>query len=147
MADPYSHGMTTGIARPGNIPLGFIAGLLAAIAGAAIWMGVDVGLNMHLGLVAIAIGFLVGFAIRFAGHGSSPVFGIMGALLTLGSCFAGDLLARLYAQVSPMHDFYNIATTADYSQLTNAIISNTQPMGWVIYAIALYEGYKLSIAK
>jgi len=147
MADQYSAGMTTGVAKRGNIPAGFVAGLFAAILGALIWMGVDVGLNRHLGLVAIAIGFLVGFAIRFAGHGTSPVFGVMGALLTLGSCFAGDLLARLYAQVSPEHDLWNIATTSDYSQLTSTIVSQTSPMGWVIYAIALYEGYKLSIAK
>jgi hypothetical protein len=147
MADQYSTGMTQDVERRGNVALGFIAGLIAAIIGALIWMGVDVGMNMHLGIVAIAIGFLVGFAIRFGGHGASPLFGVMGALLTLGSCFAGDMLARLYAQVSPEHDFYNIATTADYSQLSSAIISGTQPMGWVIYAIALYEGYKLSIAK
>jgi hypothetical protein len=147
MADQYSQGMTTDVAQRGNIPLGFVAGLIAAILGAALWMGIDVGLDMHLGIVAIAIGFMVGFAIRFGGHGSSPLYGIMGALLTLASCFAGDILAMLYRQVSPEHDFWNIATTADYSQLTNAIISHTQPMGWVIYAIALYEGYKLSIKK
>ena len=147
MADQFSKGVTGGVEQQGYIISGLLAGLFAAVLGAALWMGVDVGLDMHLGLVAIAIGFLVGFAIRFAGHGSSPLFGVMGALLTLASCFAGDVLAMLYRQVSPQHDFINIATTADYAQLTNTIVSQTGTMGWVIYAIALYEGYKLSIVK
>ena len=127
--------------------LGFLAGVIAAIAGAALWMGIDVGLDMHLGLIAVAIGALVGLAIRFAGHGSSPLFGIMGALLTLGSCLAGDILAMLYRQVSPQHDFYSIATSADYVQLANVVFTHIQPMGYLIYGIALYEGYKLSIVK
>jgi hypothetical protein len=147
MADPYNTGITAEVHKPGNFILGFLAGLFAAIVGALLWMGVDVGLDMHLGLVAIAIGALVGFAIRLAGHGSNPIFGIMGALLTLAGCFAGDILAMLYRQISPEHDFYNIATNADYAQMANIVVGHISPMGYVIYAIALYEGYKLSIVK
>src|ERR1700749_1368339 len=77
MADQFSKDLSSGVEKRGNIVLAILAGLVAAILGAVLWMGVDVGLQMHLGLIAIAIGFMVGFAIRFAGHGGSPIYGII----------------------------------------------------------------------
>jgi hypothetical protein len=147
MADQYSKDMTTGVEQRGNVITGFLAGLFAAAIGAAIWMAVKVGLHLEWALVAIVIGAMVGFAVRVAGQGSHPLFGIIGALLTFAGCFTGEILTLIYRQVSDQHDFYYIATTSDYTILAKVVFSHTDAIGWVIYAVALYEGYKFSIAK
>jgi hypothetical protein len=147
MADQFNKSVTADAASGGNIVLGFLGGLFAAVAGALIWMGVAVGLNMHLGLVAILIGFMVGFAIRFAGHGSNPIFGIMGAVLTLVGCFAGDILAMTYASVSEQHDFFNLLLSTDVVARVTYIVTHLDPMGYLIYGIAVFEGYKFSMRK
>jgi hypothetical protein len=147
MADQFSKGLTVGVENRGNFVLGLMGGLAAAIIGALIWMGVDVGLNMHLGLVAIVIGAMVGVAIRGLGHGSSPLYGILGAVLTLAGCLGGDILAMLYREVSPQQGFFSVASSANYADMVSFIFSHMSPMSYVIYGIALYEGYKLSIVK
>jgi hypothetical protein len=146
MADQFSRSITVGSEDQGNFALALLAGLLTAAVGAVLWVN-DVSEDVHLHVMAIVIGLLVGLAVRFAGHGSGPVFGLLGALFTLAGCFAGEILAMLYRQVSPVHDFYQIATTADYAQLTNALVGQISATNYVIYAIALVLGYVLSMAR
>ena len=59
-----------------NLPVGAIAGALAAVGGAGIWALVTVMTEYQIGWMAIGIGFLVGISMRFSGKGIDPVFGI-----------------------------------------------------------------------
>ena len=93
--------------RGENVLLGALAGLLAAMIGAGIWMAVTVGLNLHVGYVALGVGALVGLAIRIAGNGRGAMFGMMGAIFTLFGCLTGEILARVQALASAEHDFYS----------------------------------------
>ncbi len=127
--------------------LALLAGLAAAVAGAGIWMGVEVAWNLKIGFVAIAIGALVGFAVRLAGNGHSFIYGIIGAVFTLGGCLGGEIAANLYAASSAQEPFLELARTIDYSQMVSTIFSKMDPIGYVIYGIGVYEGYKLSIVK
>jgi len=133
--------------RGENIVLALLAGLVAAALGAGIWMAVEVGLNMKIGIVAIGVGALVGFAIRFAGNGHSFIYGIIGAVFTLGGCLAGEILATLYAASSAQQPLLALAQTIDYPQMVSTIFTKMDPMGYVIYGIGVFEGYKLSIVK
>ena len=147
MADQFSKGVTVGVEQHGNVILGLVAGVIAAIIGAVLWMGVQVGLNLQLGLVAIAIGAMVGFAIRVAGHGSHVLFGVMGAVLTLAGCLGGDILSQLYVASSPQQGMLALAGSTDYVQMIQTIFTHMDVISYVIYGIGVYEGYKLSIVK
>ena len=147
MADQFSKGVTVGVEQRGNVFLGLMAGIIAAVLGAVIWMAVQVGLNLQLGLVAIAIGAMVGFAIRVAGHGSHVLFGVMGAVLTLAGCLGGEILSQLYVASSAQQGMLALAASTDYIQLIQNIFSHMDVIGYVIYGIGIYEGYKLSIVK
>ena len=52
-----------------NLLLGAAAGMIAALAGAAVWAGVTVVTGYQIGFMAIGVGFLVGYAIRAVGRG------------------------------------------------------------------------------
>lgn len=131
----------------GNVILGFLAGLFAAVIGAGIWMGVEVSLNLKIGYVAIAIGAMVGFAVRLAGHGSIPLYGVIGAVLTLAGCVGGEILSNLYLASSAQQSMVDLARSTDYVQMVQTIFTKMDPITYLIYGIGIFEGYKLSIVK
>lgn len=131
-----------------NLPMGFIAGLGAAAAGAALWAGITVLTNFQIGWMAVGVGALVGVAVRALGKGTTPVFGVMGALLALGGCLVGNFLTG--AVVLSNHWHISLATfftrvTPDLTvRLMKAMFS---PMDLLFYALAIWQGYKLSIVR
>lgn len=139
--------MTTGVEQRGNIPLALVAGLIAAIIGAGIWMAVEVTLKLQVGYVAIAIGALVGLAIRTFGHGTHVIYGIIGAVLTLAGCLGGEILSNLYLASSAQQSMYDLACSINYVQMIQAIFTKMDPIGYLIYGLGIFEGYKLSIVK
>lgn len=147
MAEQFSKDITTGVEKRGNVVLAILAGLVAAVLGAGLWMAVEIGLNLKIGLVAIAIGAMVGFSIRLAGHGSHVLFGVIGAVLTLAGCLGGEILSNLYAASTAQESMLELAKTTDYVQLIQTLFTKMDPIGYVIYAIGVYEGYTLSIVK
>ena len=147
MADQFSRGVALDVENRGNVVLAIMAGLLAAAIGAGIWMGVEVSLNLKLGYVAIAIGALVGYAIRIAGHGSNPLYGVLGAVLTLAGCLGGEILSNLYLASTAQQSMLSLAQSTDYVQMVQTIFTKMDPIGYIIYGIGIYEGYKLSIVK
>jgi len=130
-----------------NIPFGIFAGAIAAAVGAAIWMGITVATGMHVGYVALGVGALVGLAVRQIGHGNSMIFGIIGAFFTLIGCLGGEVLTVAQLSVTPHHDFYNVLMNMDLVQVITRIIEKTDPIMYFIYAIGIFEGYKLSMRR
>ena len=133
--------------RGGNLFLGIFAGLVAAVIGSAIWMGITIATGMHIGYVALGVGALVGFAIRYAGHGTSIVFGIFGAVFTFLSCLCGEVLSVLEKSTSGQQGLLDLLKTADLVQVTGNIFAQTDLIMYLIYAIGIFEGYKLSRVK
>ena len=133
--------------RGENLLLGLLAGVIAAGLGALIWMGITVATGLHVGYVALGVGALVGLAVRFAGNGSGMIFGIIGAVLTLIGCLGGEILAMVQLLVTPQRDFYNTLISVDLTSLVANIVNKTDPIMYVIYAIGIFEGYKLSMRR
>ena len=133
--------------RGENLLLGILAGIVAALVGAGIWMGITIATGMHVGYVALGVGALVGLAVRLAGNGRSMIFGIVGALLTLAGCLGGEILTVVQLATSAEHDFYDTLTTLDLIQTVTNIVTHMDPIMYLIYAIGIFEGYKLSIRK
>jgi hypothetical protein len=129
-----------------NIVVGVLAGLAAALIGAGIWAAITVTSGYQIGWMAVGVGFLVGLAVRQFGRGSTPVFAIAGALLALGGCVIGNALALVgfYATQSG-EPFLALLTQVDAAGLSNAMIETASPMDFLFYAIAVYEGFKLSV--
>ena len=149
MSDQFAPDVTVdGVRGHGeNFFLGLMAGIIAAIVGAGIWMGLTVATGMHVGYVAIGVGALVGFAIRLVGNGRSMIFGITGAVLTFVSCLTGEVAAVIQRSTSPESDFFAVLKAVDLTQLVSNIFAHTDPIMYFIYAIGIFEGYKLSMRK
>src|SRR5256885_672553 len=69
---PAPAGRTAGKAQAGNLLLGFMAGLVAAAVGAALWATITVVTNYQIGWIAIGGRAPRGPPVRAAGQGASP---------------------------------------------------------------------------
>jgi hypothetical protein len=103
------------VATPeGALPLARAAGLgiLAAIAGAALYYGVIALANLEIGIIAIAIGYMVGWAVRKgAGGRGGRRFQVLAVLLTywaVGLAYA-PLFLRNSSMPLPVAFFYVFA--------------------------------------
>ncbi len=131
-----------------NLPLGIAGGVVASVAGAAVWAGITFATNYQIGFMAIGIGFLVGFAVRSLGKGVTNAFGVIGAGLSLFGCALGNLLA-VTASVAK---HYEVPFGSVLSHLNPQIISELMSASFSImdilfYGIAVYYGFKLSFRR
>jgi hypothetical protein len=135
----------TPAAPSSNLPLGIGAGGCAAVIGAVVWAGIAYATGYVIGYIAIGIGFLVGLAIRKFGRGTTQVYGLAGGALALAGCLLGDLftgiaMASKNLSVSMMTVFENLPP-----DIILSMIKEQDPMGWIIYGIAVYAGFKYSV--
>jgi hypothetical protein len=136
--------------REQNLFLGIIAGIGAAILGAAIWATVTVATEYQIGWMAVGVGFLVGYAVRLSGKGISGIFGIIGAACALIGCILGNLFSAcgfMAAQESvPLLQV--VVNTLMQPGICIALLKITfSPMDLLFYGIAAYEGYKFSFRQ
>ena len=130
-----------------NLPKGVLLAVIACLIGAVAWGLVSVSTGRQVGLMAIAIGFLVGFAMR-QGKGVRPIFGIIGAALSLISCVLGDFFSIIgIAAQSWEVSYAEVLTTADYGEIFSLMAKNIASMTALFYGIAIYEGFKISFRK
>jgi len=131
-----------------NFLMATIAGSLAALVGAVVWAGITVATGYQIGIVAIAVGFLVATAIRVAGKGLTSKFSLLGAVLALFGCVIGNLFTIFYlgANESGM-SMMELLRLIDFSMIPALMIDTSSAMDLVFYAIALYEGYQLSLRQ
>src|SRR5262249_53269232 len=131
-----------------NLPLGFMAGLVAAVSGAGLWALITIFTGFQIGWMAVGVGFLVGWSVRMAGNGRHSVFGIMGALLALGGCALGNLLAIIVIAARQ----YNVPPLDVFTHLTPDVVvglmeASFRPMHVIFYFVAVLEGYRFSIVR
>lgn len=130
-----------------NLPVGTLCGVIACLVGAIAWGLVSVSTGYQIGYMAIGVGFLVGLAVRI-GKGVRPIFGIIGAALALLSCILGDFFS-LIGSVAQQYElsYMETLTTVPYDEVASIMVENVVSMTALFYAIAVYEGYKLSFRK
>jgi len=135
-----------------NFFLALLAGIVAAVIGAALWMGIAVTAAKQfsfipIGVMAIAVGALVGFAIRVAGNGRGVIFGLLGAVLAFLGCLGGDVLTVIQQSTGPSLNFIDALKATDLSQLVQNIFAKMDVITYVAYGIGVYEGFTLSRRK
>ncbi len=131
-----------------NFPLAVIAGSIAAAFGAGVWAGVTVVTGYQIGWIAVGVGFLVAFSVRFTGRGLGTRFQILGALLALLGCVAGNFLTvcSFIAQSEGM-GFIEVLTRINPAAIPEIMLDTFSGMDVLFYAIAVYEGYRLSLRQ
>ena len=131
-----------------NLPFGVVAGILAGLIGAVLWAVITVSTEYQIGYMAIGIGFLVGFGIRTFGKGIEPIFGILGAVVSLASCILGNLFTIVgFVSKEDGTNPLQMLGYIDYSVVPSVMIESFQPMDILFYGIAVWAGYKYSFLK
>ena len=131
-----------------SMPNGIIAGIVAAAIGAAVWAIVTVVTNYQIGWMAVGVGFLVGFAVRKFGKGTDTSFGIVGAILSLSGCLAGNLFSIFYVvSIQESMPYLEVLSRINPGIIVELMTATFSPMDILFYGIAIYEGYKLSFRQ
>lgn len=130
-----------------NLGLGVLAGLVAGGIGAAAWAVITVATNLQIGWMAVAVGALVGLAVRKAGRGRGTAFGIAGASLSLVACLCGNLMTVciLIARERKVA-LLDVLSGLDPATAVNLLGATFSGMDLLFYALAVYEGYRFSMA-
>jgi len=131
-----------------NLLFGITGGAVAAAIGAVIWAVITAMTNFQIGWMAVGVGFLVGFAMRLCGKGIDMIFGIVGAILSLLGCLAGNLFAVCI--VVSRHQsipFPELLSGLNPEIIVKLITATFSPIDLLFYGIAVYEGYKFSFQK
>ncbi|MCA9192396.1 MAG: hypothetical protein KDB03_11560 [Planctomycetales bacterium] len=133
-----------------NLPLGLLAGFVAAVLGGLAWAAVTIVSGYQIGWMAVGIGFLVGFAVRLAGKGLTKSFGFGGGLLALLGCLLGNLLAVCGMLAQELQQPV-LSTTLQIVLNPPAAIElmkmTFSPMDLLFYGIAVFEGFKFSFRQ
>ena len=131
-----------------NLTGGFLAGTVAALVGAGAWALVTILTGYQIGFMAIGVGFLVGLAVQFAGKGISKIFGVMGAGLALVGCLLGNFFTVVHfiAEAQQLGYFETLSRIKP-AGIPELMMITFSPMDLIFYAIAVYEGFKLSFRK
>lgn len=131
-----------------NLALGAAAGAAAALIGAGAWAAITVFTRYQIGWMAVGVGFLVGLAVRTFGKGIDKTFGFAGAGLALLGCLLGNLLAvcGMIAQEEQV-GILEVLSRFEARGVLDLMVATFSPMDLLFYAIAVYEGYKLSFRQ
>jgi hypothetical protein len=130
-----------------NMSLALIGGVVAALIGAALWAVITLTTGYRIGFMAIGVGFLVGLTVGHLGKGTTAAYGILGAALSLAGCVVGNVLAftGLIAQSEGLPYFATLSQL-DVMAISTLLTGTFSPIDLLFYAIAVYEGFKLSFS-
>jgi FtsH-binding integral membrane protein len=131
-----------------NLVVGSMAGLIAAVAGAAVWAGVTVVTEYQIGWMAVGIGFLVGIAVRSMGKGIDQVFGVVGAVMALVGCVLGNIFTiAWYISAQTGSSLLSVLSQLDPALIVDLITETFQIMDVLFYGLAVYFGYKYAFRQ
>ena len=131
-----------------SLQMGMLGGIIGAVIGAAAWAGITVVTGYQIGWMAVGVGFLVGYGVRIMGKGINKQFGIVGAILSLVGCLAGNLFS-VCAAVSRQEDipFLDILVRLNPEIVMDIFKTTFSLMDLLFYGIAIYEGYRFSFRQ
>ncbi len=131
-----------------NLLVGFVAGLLAAVLGAVVWAGVTVAAGYQIGWFAVGIGFAVGLAVRSGGKGVDPIFGVIGAALSLLGCVLGNVFTiAWFISVDSGMPVIDVLAQMDVEIALELIMESFQITDILFYGMAVYFGYRYALRE
>ncbi|MBK7142815.1 MAG: hypothetical protein IPH75_12125 [bacterium] len=131
-----------------NLMFGLLGGAMAAFFGAIAWAIVTYLTNFQIGFMAIGIGFAVGWTVRKFGEGVDKLFGVIGALLAVLGCIAGNLLSSciFIARYQDM-TVGSVLASLTFDSAIEIMVRTFNLIDLLFYALAIQFGYKYSIVQ
>lgn len=127
---------------------GTLAGVAAAVVGAALWAVITALTSFQIGWMAVGVGFLVGMAVRKFGRGIDKPFGIAGAAISLLGCMAGNLLAFcIIISQQQQVPFSEMLSRLNPEVAAGLMKATFNPMDLLFYGLAVYAGYRFSFRR
>ncbi|MFI1103171.1 hypothetical protein [Streptomyces melanogenes] len=129
---------------PAPVRDNFAGGLLTAIATALVCAGVYgaiVGATKHeIGYAAVGVGFLIGWASGKVG-GRNPALPVLGAVLALGSVYAGQLVGEAILISKHFPVSFSELMFQHLDVVNEAWKSDADPMTFLFFAIAAIAAF------
>lgn len=127
---------------------GFLGGFAASFGIAVAWAIVTVVTDHIWGIMAILVGVAVGYAVRVTGRGVESKFGWLGAALSLVGCLMGNLMAvSIVVGQDQGIPFWALFISLNPLDALQILAFTFHPLDLLFYAIAMYEGYRLSFSR
>ena len=133
-----------------NLPLAVIGGFAASVIAAVLWALITYLTNFQIGFMAIGVGIVVGYAVKVLGKGITTPFGIVGAIFALIGCLLGNLLTAVIAGSMEEGSSFSYVLSALMSSpgiILEVYKATFSPIDLLFYAIAIYEGFKISFRQ
>ncbi|SHF30703.1 hypothetical protein [Dysgonomonas macrotermitis] len=132
-----------------NFPLALLGGFIASIVCVFIWAAITVSLKYQITYMAIGVGFAVGYAIQKIGKGSSPIYGILGAIFAVLTCFWGNVISYtcFIANEYENYSYFDAITGLDFDTAMYIAIESFDFIDVFFYILAIYTGYMFSIKR
>jgi hypothetical protein len=120
-----------------------LAGAAVAIAGALIWGVIAYSTKYQFSIMAVLIGFAVGTVMARVGGARGPALGVASAVLAVGGCALGSLVAEILILLRHGAPISEILAHLD-------IVFRFYPtavggLGFVFWAIAALYGYRIGM--
>jgi hypothetical protein len=136
----------TGATAPSGLLRSTAAGAVAALVGAILWAVIVEVSGYEVGIAAVGIGFLVGLAMA-ATAGTSNRLPPIGAVLALLGCLLGNAFVDAHevaktVGTSTAHVLK--VMVSDLNLSAHIFKAGFEAIDLVFWAIAAYEGYKLT---
>ena len=136
------------VADQQNYVMAVLAGAIAAAVGAALWALITILTHFQIGFMALGVGFLVGWTVRGFGRGTAAIYSWTGAGLALMGCVAGNLLtACIFASQEMNVALFDVLERLTPEIATQLMTESFHPMDVLFYALAVYQGYRFSVAE
>ncbi len=126
----------------GNLPLGIVAGLAAAVISAVAWAAITAATSFQIGFMAVGVGFAVAYAVRLAGRGHDGRFAVASAIIALFGCLLGNFLTVVVMSAPVNHATYFEELNVMLPHVVEVMKSTFQFMDLVFYAIGTYFGFR-----
>ena len=131
-----------------NLLMGTLGGFTGAILGAFVWAGITVATGYVYAYAAVVIGYLVGTGMRILGKGIDPIFGYVGAILSLLGCLLGNFFSLVhYISKEVEATYMQMLASIDYSLVPDLLWQTSDFMTLIFYGFAVYEGYHFAFRK
>ncbi|MFE2306754.1 hypothetical protein [Streptomyces sp. NPDC059411] len=130
-------------ARTGNVALGIVAALVAALAAAAAYGGIMNALERQFSYAAVGVGLIVGFAAAKVG-GRNPVLPVVAAVFSLGSVYLGQLFfVALFVAKSAHTGLGDVIDTLGVSGINDAWQQGAEIVDYAFLAVSGVVAFSL----
>lgn len=131
-----------------KFPSALLLACIAGLIGSILWAFISILTGYQIGYMAIGIGALVGFTIRYFGKGFEIQYALLGAIISLLSCMAGNLLSVVGFAAKEYHlGYLQIIGNLNFAVVSSVMTETFTFIDLIFYGIAIYEGYKFATLK